>query len=93
MGRTEARSLASATWMLPLYGGRWRCCSARASRAARPLVVLPADAEADHPVALGDVTEDLALVMLRLVLGEVEDILRNLLNRLHVLGLARIASA
>ena len=55
------------------------------------LVVLPADAETDHPVGLGDAAEDLVLVILLLVLNEVEDVLRNLLNRLHVLGLARVA--
>ena len=55
------------------------------------LVVLPADAEADHPVGLGDAAQDLVLVILLLVLDEVEDVLRNFLNRLHELGLARVA--
>ena len=55
------------------------------------LVVLPADAEADHPVGLGNAAQDLVLVILLLVLDEVEDVLRNLLHRLDELRLPRVA--
>ena len=56
------------------------------------LVVFPADAEADHPVRLGDAAQDLVLVVLFLVLDEVEDVLGDFLDRLDEFGLARIAA-
>ena len=54
-------------------------------------VVLPADPEADHSVRLGDSAKDLLVVVFLLVADEVEDILRNLLHRLHKFILMRIA--
>ena len=55
------------------------------------VVVLPADAEGDDPVGLGDAAQDLPAVIFLLVLDELEDVLGDFLDRLDELGLARIA--
>jgi hypothetical protein len=49
-------------------------------------VVLPAHAEADHPVGLGDAAQDLLAVVGLLVGDEVEDVLGHFLHRLDELG-------
>ena len=55
------------------------------------VVVLPADAEADHAVGLGDAAQDLLGVVGLLVLDEAEDVLGHFLHRLDELRLVRIA--
>ena len=56
------------------------------------VVVLPADAEGDDPVGLGDAAQDLPAVIFLLVGDEVENVLGDFLHRLDEFGLARIAA-
>ena len=55
-------------------------------------VVFPADAEAHHPVGLGDAAQDLVFVIERLVLDEVENIVGDFMHRLDEFRLAWIAA-
>jgi hypothetical protein len=55
------------------------------------VIVLPADAEGDHPVRLGDSPQDLVMVIWFLVADEVENILGDFLHRLNKFSLSRIA--
>ena len=55
------------------------------------IVVLPDDAEADHPVRLGDAPQDLPAVIFLLVLDELENVLCDLGHGLDEFGLAGIA--
>lgn len=55
------------------------------------VIVLPADAEGDHPVRLGDSPKDLVMVIWFLVGDEVENILGDFLHRLNKFSLSRIA--
>ena len=56
------------------------------------LVVLPAHAERDDAVGLGDAAQDLLAVIGFLLLDEVEDVLGDFLDRLAEFGLARVAA-
>jgi hypothetical protein len=56
------------------------------------VVVLPDDAERHHSIRLGDAAQDLIFVIERLILDELEDILRHLLHRLCEFRLAWIAA-
>ena len=55
------------------------------------IVILPADAEADHPVGLRHPAQNLVFVVFFFVLYVIEDVFRHFLNRLDEFRLAGVA--